>query len=276
MVCGAASLELVRPYTGLGAHCRRKSPRITRHAAARLPSGDEHSMSRTVIQPDSLKDPRPRYSQGIVTDGGRLLFIAGQTAADRDGNVVGKNDPEKQAEQVFANLGAVLAAAGGTFDNLVSTTTYLTDIKYREAYNKVRLKVLRQQPADQHARRRQGARWRRFPDRNRRDRRYLRRSRSMSHRTRAPRGEKSGMHASARRSRTSRSAWQPRGPSRAAHTPPAKRRCESPAGRAVTRRSLRTLSRQIGNRQCDDCRLQSFRSHQVGRPPGGHPPIPRA
>jgi enamine deaminase RidA (YjgF/YER057c/UK114 family) len=106
-------------------------------------------MSRTVVQPDTLKDPRPRYSQGILTEGGRLLFIAGQTAVDRDGSVVGKGDPETQAEQVFANLGAVLAAAGGTFDNLVSTTTYLTDIKYRDALNKVRLKYyVRSQPAN--------------------------------------------------------------------------------------------------------------------------------
>ena len=44
------------------------------------------------------------------------------------------------------------------------TTTYLTDIKYREAYDKVRFEVRRQQPADQYARRRQGARRRRFPD----------------------------------------------------------------------------------------------------------------
>lgn len=100
-------------------------------------------MTRTVIQPDTLKDPRPRYSQGVLTAGGRLLFIAGQTAADREGNVVGKGDPEKQAEQVFENLGAVLAAAGGSFDNLVMTTTYLTDASYREAYNKVRSKYYR-------------------------------------------------------------------------------------------------------------------------------------
>ncbi|MBA2301822.1 MAG: RidA family protein [Acidobacteria bacterium] len=97
-------------------------------------------MTRDVIQPDSLKDPRPRYSQGIRTDGGKLLFISGQTAADREGNVVGKGDPEAQCEQVFANLRAVLAAAGGSFQNLMMTTTYLTDIKYRDAYNKVRLK----------------------------------------------------------------------------------------------------------------------------------------
>jgi enamine deaminase RidA (YjgF/YER057c/UK114 family) len=41
---------------------------------------------------------------------------------------------------VFQNLIAVLTAAGGTFENLVSTTTYLTDIKHREGYNKVRLR----------------------------------------------------------------------------------------------------------------------------------------
>lgn len=100
-------------------------------------------MTRRVIQPATLKDPRPRYSQGIVTEGGSLLFIAGQTAAGLDGAVVGKGDPERQAEQVFDNLRAVLEAAGGSFDNLVMTTTYLTDIAYREAFAKVRAKHFR-------------------------------------------------------------------------------------------------------------------------------------
>jgi 2-iminobutanoate/2-iminopropanoate deaminase len=95
-------------------------------------------MTRTIIHPESLPDPRPRYSQGIVTEGGRLLFIAGQTAIDRTGAVVGKGDIERQAEQVFANVGAVLAAAGASFDHLVATTTYLTDIAYREAFQRVR------------------------------------------------------------------------------------------------------------------------------------------
>lgn len=97
-------------------------------------------MIKKVLQPAALKDPRPRYSQGIQTDGGTLVFIAGQTASDEHGQVVGTGDIEQQAERVFQNLGAVLAAAGGTFDNLVMTTTYLTDISYREAYNRIRLK----------------------------------------------------------------------------------------------------------------------------------------
>jgi 2-iminobutanoate/2-iminopropanoate deaminase len=94
---------------------------------------------RNVIQPKELSDPRPRYSQGILAETGKLLFIAGQTASDGKGNVVGKGDIEAQTRQVFKNLEAVLKEAGGTFDNLVMTTTYLTDIQYREGYNKVRM-----------------------------------------------------------------------------------------------------------------------------------------
>jgi enamine deaminase RidA (YjgF/YER057c/UK114 family) len=96
-------------------------------------------MERQTIQPQSLNDPRPRYSQGIQTDGGRLLFIAGQTASDKDGNVVGKGDIEAQTRQVFQNLAAVLKEAGGSLENLVMTTTYITDRKYREGYNRVRM-----------------------------------------------------------------------------------------------------------------------------------------
>jgi 2-iminobutanoate/2-iminopropanoate deaminase len=95
-------------------------------------------MPRKVIQPKTLNDPRPRYSQGILNSGGKLLFIAGQTASDKDGNVVGKGDIRAQTEQVFANLKAVLKAAGGTLDNLVMTTTYITDREYREGYNEIR------------------------------------------------------------------------------------------------------------------------------------------
>ena len=101
-------------------------------------------MANKVIQPKSLNDPRPRYSHGIVAEGGRLLFIAGQTASDKDGNVVGKGDIEAQTHQVYKNLMAVLEEAGGSFNNLVMTTTYIVDRKYREGYNKVRMQYYKQ------------------------------------------------------------------------------------------------------------------------------------
>jgi 2-iminobutanoate/2-iminopropanoate deaminase len=103
-------------------------------------------MPTKVIQPKGLSDPRPRYSQGILAEGGRLLFIAGQTASDARGNVVGKGDIKAQTRQVFENIKAVLEAAGGSFDNMVMTTTYITDRKYREGYNEVRRDIYKKDP----------------------------------------------------------------------------------------------------------------------------------
>ena len=103
-------------------------------------------MARKVIQPKSLNDPRPRYSQGILNHGGRILFIAGQTASNKDGKVVGKGNIRKQTAQVFENLKAVLKTAGGSLDNLVMTTTYITDRKYREGYNEVRRTQYKKNP----------------------------------------------------------------------------------------------------------------------------------
>lgn len=103
-------------------------------------------MSTKVIQPKDLSDPRPRYSQGILAEGGRLLFIAGQTASDKDGGIAGKGDIEAQTHQVFKNLSAVLKEAGGSLDNLVMTTTYITDRKYREGYNRVRMQYYKKDP----------------------------------------------------------------------------------------------------------------------------------
>ena len=65
------------------------------------------------INPPELGTP-PGYSQIVEVSAGRLIFIAGQTALDRDGNVVGKNDFAAQAQQVFENLTIALRASGCT------------------------------------------------------------------------------------------------------------------------------------------------------------------
>jgi enamine deaminase RidA (YjgF/YER057c/UK114 family) len=91
------------------------------------------------INPPELGTP-PGYSQVVAVSTGRIIFIAGQTAADRDGNVVGKNDFAAQAVQVFRNLGIALETAGCTAANLVKLTVFLTDMdnlaRYREARNR--------------------------------------------------------------------------------------------------------------------------------------------
>jgi enamine deaminase RidA (YjgF/YER057c/UK114 family) len=91
------------------------------------------------INPPELGTP-PGYSQIVEVSSGRLIFIAGQTAVDRDGNVVGKYDFAAQADQVFRNLAIALQASGCTAANLVKLTVFLTDMenlgRYREARNR--------------------------------------------------------------------------------------------------------------------------------------------
>ena len=89
-------------------------------------------MPRQNIQPEALStrvvQGHVLYSHVVVVEGRRTIFIAGQLARDRQGNVVGKGDMRAQIHQVGENLKAALAAAGATLNDLVKTTTYVTDI----------------------------------------------------------------------------------------------------------------------------------------------------
>ena len=89
------------------------------------------------INPPELGTP-PGYSQIVDVSASRIIFIAGQTALDRDVNVVGKGDFAAQATQVFVNLTHALRASGCTAANLVKLTVFLTDVNnlaaYREAF----------------------------------------------------------------------------------------------------------------------------------------------
>src|SRR3981189_1318140 len=95
------------------------------------------SITRT--NPPELGTP-PGYSQIVDVSANRIIFIAGQTALDRDGNLIGKNDFAAQAEQVFSNVAVALQASGCTAANLVKLTVFLTDMdnlgRYREARNR--------------------------------------------------------------------------------------------------------------------------------------------
>jgi 2-iminobutanoate/2-iminopropanoate deaminase len=70
---------------------------------------------------------------------GDTLYVAGQVARDASGNLVGTSAGE-QAEQVYANLAAVLAAAGASFADVVKVTTYLVDSADSQAVSEVRLR----------------------------------------------------------------------------------------------------------------------------------------
>ena len=79
------------------------------------------------INPPELGTP-PGYSQVVEVRAARIIFIAGQTALDRDGNVVGQGNFAAQAAQVFDNLAIALNAADCTPAHLVKMTVFLTDM----------------------------------------------------------------------------------------------------------------------------------------------------
>src|SRR5262249_790865 len=83
---------------------------------------------KTVVRTEQAPAPfqGAPYSQAIAVGG--LVFVAGQLpVAPGSGEVVGATIQE-QTEQVFANLGAILEAAGSGLDRLVKTTVFLTDL----------------------------------------------------------------------------------------------------------------------------------------------------
>ena len=88
-------------------------------------------MSIERVNPPSLAAPSG-FSHAVLVTGGRLVFLAGQTALDGDGSVVGSTVAE-QFEQALANLLTALAAAGGAPEHLASLTIYAVDLAgYRE------------------------------------------------------------------------------------------------------------------------------------------------
>ena len=77
--------------------------------------------------PKGLAKPLGSYSHVARVEASEFLFIAGQVAVDARGKLVGADDFEAQARQVFKNLGTALKSAGASYSNIVQFTTYLVN-----------------------------------------------------------------------------------------------------------------------------------------------------
>jgi len=91
-------------------------------------------MKKEAIHPEGLTR-RSTYSHVVKV--GNTLYISGQVARDEKGNVVGAGDFRTQIEKVFENLQTALKAAGATLSDVVSTTTYLTNMAYIPIWREV-------------------------------------------------------------------------------------------------------------------------------------------
>lgn len=82
-------------------------------------------MSFTFINPESLGAPRG-YSNGVLTNGGRFLFISGQVAWNAEQKIV-SDDLVEQFDRALANVITVVIEAGGTPDQIARLILYVTD-----------------------------------------------------------------------------------------------------------------------------------------------------
>jgi 2-iminobutanoate/2-iminopropanoate deaminase len=88
--------------------------------------------------PTTLSKPTGYTHIVEVTGPGKTVYISGQIALDKDGNLVGAGNMKAQAEQVFKNLESALAAAGAKFSDVVKMNTFITDMEQAPAVREVR------------------------------------------------------------------------------------------------------------------------------------------
>lgn len=91
-------------------------------------------MTKKSINPPSVfRSLEHGFSQAVVTSGRRTLYVSGQTAWNSHRELIGGADLAGQARQAFANLQAVVEAAGGTLADVVFLRIYVVDYKPEKA-----------------------------------------------------------------------------------------------------------------------------------------------
>ncbi|HEX8597118.1 MAG TPA: Clp protease N-terminal domain-containing protein [Chloroflexia bacterium] len=117
----------------------RGNPRTYRKETPLPADHPSRTSPHTIVNPETLVRPTG-FSHGIFMTGGRLLFLAGQTATDREGNIVAPGDVVGQYRQVLSNLKAVVEEVGGDMAGIAKMTIFVKD---RDDY-KAHLKELGQ------------------------------------------------------------------------------------------------------------------------------------
>ncbi|MBI3107264.1 MAG: RidA family protein [Candidatus Rokubacteria bacterium] len=98
--------------------------------------------AKRIIHPEDMY-PAAGYARAVQA--GNTLYISGHIPRDDKGQTVGKGDVERQAVQVFENIGRVLKAAGATFDDIVKINIYALHADYRLPILAVRDRYLKRQ-----------------------------------------------------------------------------------------------------------------------------------
>ena len=94
-------------------------------------------MTKTFLEPSEIQRNRA-FSPAVITEGGRVVWMAGQTATvDADGKDISGNF-EAQTRRVFALMDQTLRRAGGTLADLVTMTVFIKDPRHGDRFVEIR------------------------------------------------------------------------------------------------------------------------------------------
>ncbi|HUH41473.1 MAG TPA: Rid family detoxifying hydrolase [Castellaniella sp.] len=99
-------------------------------------------MSKAIIHTDAAPAAVGPYSQAVSANSSRLVFLSGQIGLEPGtGELVSENF-EGQVRQSFANMQSVIQAAGGSLDNIVKLTLFLTDLSKFASANAIMAEII--------------------------------------------------------------------------------------------------------------------------------------
>lgn len=99
-------------------------------------------MSKQVIHTNAAPAAVGPYSQAIAAPAGKIVFLSGQIGLVPETGVMVSESFEPQVRQAFANMQAVIEAAGGRLENIVKLTLFLTDLKQFPLANSIMAELL--------------------------------------------------------------------------------------------------------------------------------------
>ena len=88
-----------------------------------------------------IKGERPQqrgYSQAVITEGGKTIWLGGQLAVVDDSGKSLAGDVEGQVRQIFKLINATLEKAGGKLNDMVQMTVFITDVRYGDRLTQIR------------------------------------------------------------------------------------------------------------------------------------------
>ena len=81
------------------------------------------------------------YSQAVITEGGRIIWLAGQTVVEDSAGRSLAGDFDGQVREVFARLGQTLEEAGAKLSDMVTMTVFITDPRFGDRFTLLRKEI---------------------------------------------------------------------------------------------------------------------------------------